>query len=96
MTSRTIISDGTVSTLCRQCDMYCGINVQVENGRLTKITGDKSHPVGRGKICPKGTAALEMIYHRDRILSPLKRMPNGQFEPIPYDRAIAEIAGKIS
>jgi anaerobic selenocysteine-containing dehydrogenase len=96
MTSRTIISDGTVSTLCRQCDMYCGINVQVENGRLTKITGDKSHPVGRGKICPKGTAALEMIYHHDRILSPLKRMPNGQFKPIPYDQIIAEIADKIS
>ncbi len=76
--------------------MHCGINVQVENGRLTKITGDKSHPVGRGKICPKGTAALEMIYHRDRILTPLKRMQNGKFEPIPYDRAIAEIADKIS
>ena len=76
--------------------MHCGINVQVENGRLTKTTGDKSHPIGRGKICPKGTAALEMIYHPDRILRPLKRMPNGQFEPIAYDQAIVEIAGKLS
>lgn len=76
--------------------MHCGINVHAENGRLIKISGDKSHPVGHGKICPKGTAALEMIYHRDRILKPLKRMSYGRFEPIPYDQAIAEIAEKIS
>ena len=96
MISRTLVSDGIVSTLCRQCDMHCGINVQVENGRLTKIEGDRNHPVGRGKICPKGTAALEMIYHPDRILTPLKRMPNGQFEPIAHDQAVAEIAQKIA
>jgi formate dehydrogenase (coenzyme F420) alpha subunit len=96
MTSQTIIPNGTISTLCRQCDMHCGINVQMENGRLTKITGDKSHPIGQGKICPKGTAAVEMIYHPDRILSPLKRMPDGQFRPIPHHQAISEIAEKIS
>ncbi|MBW2592580.1 MAG: hypothetical protein JRE58_06195, partial [Deltaproteobacteria bacterium] len=67
MKFKTAFENGAIHTLCRQCDMHCGINVQAENGRLTKITGDKSHPIGRGKICPKGTAALEMIYHRDRI-----------------------------
>ncbi len=96
MVSQTIISDGTVSTLCRQCDMHCGIKVQVENGRLTKISGDKGHPIGRGKICPKGTAALEMIYHPDRILRPLKRMPNGQFEPIAYDQAIVTLSDAVT
>jgi len=96
MQSTTVLENGVVPTLCRQCDMHCGINVQVENGRLTKIAGDKSHPIGRGKICPKGTAALEMIYHPDRILTPLKRKSNGQFEPILYDQAITEIADKIS
>ncbi len=96
MTSRAFVPDGIVSTLCRQCDMHCGINVQVENGRLTKIAGDKHHSVGCGKICPKGTAALEMIYHPDRILSPLKRMPGGQFEPISYNQAVAEIGQKIA
>lgn len=96
MNGRTVMPDGSVSTLCRQCDMHCGIKIQVENGRLTKISGDKGHPIGRGKICPKGTAALEMIYHRDRILNPLKRKSNGRFEPIPYDQAIAEIARKLS
>ncbi len=96
MTSRTLISNGTVSTLCRQCDMHCGIDVQIENGRLKNISGDKHHPIGRGKICPKGRAAIEMIYHPDRILSPLKRMPDGRFEPIAYRQAIDEIAQKIT
>ena len=36
------------STACILSPMNCGLQVRVEGGRLTKIRGDKRHPVSRG------------------------------------------------
>ena len=93
--SSIILDRGTVPTICRQCDMRCGVNIHVENGKITRITGMKSHPQNMGFICPKGRAAIDTVYHKDRLLTPLKRLPNGSFKEIPLDNAMDEIAEKI-
>ncbi len=75
--------------------MHCGINVQIEDGRLVKISGLKTHPQNRGSICPKGPAAIDTVYHEERLLKPLKKKADGSFEEIPLDQAMAEIAAKL-
>ena len=61
-------------TVCCACSQQCGVLIHVEGGRVTKITGDKQHPVSRGFICSKGTLAPELHYAPDRIHTPLKRI----------------------
>ena len=95
MKIRPIIQNGTVPTLCRQCDMHCGINVHFKNGKIIDITGLESHPQNKGKICHKGLAAIDTVYHEERILKPLKRKANGDFEEIPLEHAMDEITAKI-
>jgi anaerobic selenocysteine-containing dehydrogenase len=86
---------GTIPTICRQCDMRCGIRVEMVGGRAVRITGLKSHPQNRGRLCPKGAAAVDMVYHPERLLRALKKTASGSFAEIPLEQAMEEIAGRL-
>jgi len=60
-----------------------------------KIRGLGSHPLNKGRLCPKGANALDVIYSPDRLKRPLKRV-NGYFEKISWDQAMDEIAAKMN
>ena len=83
-----------ILTDCTLCYHSCGTKVTVEDGKATKIRGLESHPVNKGRLCPKGANALEVIYSPDRLKQPLKRI-NGSFEEISWDQALDEIAEKL-
>jgi len=84
----------TVQTLCRMCDDRCAINVYLEDGKIVDIDGYKEHPWNRGRLCVKARAAVDMVYHPDRLLKALKRTKRG-FEEIPLQQALDEIAEKL-
>jgi anaerobic selenocysteine-containing dehydrogenase len=95
MDGRALVADGTVSTVCRQCDMRCGIEVRVESGRIAGISGLKAHPQNRGRLCPKAPAAVDLVYHPERLTRPLKKGADGTFQEIPLPQAMEEIAARI-
>jgi anaerobic selenocysteine-containing dehydrogenase len=72
---------------CRSCPAGCGILVRVSEGRAKKIEGNPLHPVNRGKLCARGQAILQELYHPDRIRQPLKRTGargSGEFAKISW------------
>ena len=95
MKVNTVIKNGTVQTLCRQCGMHCGVNVHIRNGRIVDLSGQDGHPINRGSICVKGQVAKELFYHEDRLLKPLKKKPDGSFMEISREQALDEIAERI-
>jgi len=95
MNVNTVIKNGTVQTLCRQCNERCGVNVHIQDGIITDLTGFDAHPQNRGFICAKGRAAKDVFYHKDRLLKPLKKRPDGSFVEISRELALDEIADKI-
>ncbi|MBW2121331.1 MAG: molybdopterin-dependent oxidoreductase [Deltaproteobacteria bacterium] len=95
MNSKTAVANGEIQTLCRQCDMRCGLNVHVAHGKIHRISGFKDHPASRGLICAKGRAAVDLVYHPRRLLNPLRRKPDRTFEEISYEQAMDEIAGRM-
>ncbi len=84
---------------CILCECNCGIEVQLgEDGRsFDKIRGDKAHPASAGYTCNK---ALRLDHYQngrnDRLTTPLRRRPDGTFEPIDWDTAITEIAESLT
>jgi anaerobic selenocysteine-containing dehydrogenase len=70
------------------------MNVLVEEGRITKVQGLKDHPLNKGRLCPKGARAIELVYHPDRLKYPLKKI-NGEWKRISWDVALTEIADKL-
>src|SRR5512135_772813 len=55
------------ASTCRSCPAGCGILVRVSEGRAKKIEGNPLHPVNKGKLCARGQAILQELYHPDRI-----------------------------
>lgn len=93
------ISDGTVRSVCPfDCPDTCGLSVTLEDGKITKITGDASHPVTRGAICNKVRHLNERVYHPERLLYPMRRVgPKGSldFERITWEEAYGEITARM-
>lgn len=79
-------------TACILCECNCGIVVQVEDRRLARIRGDKQHPASRGYTCNKALRLDHYQNNRNRLTSPMRRLPDGSYEPINWDTAVREIA----
>jgi len=82
--------DDIIQTTCGMCFSCCGILVHVKKGRAVKIVGDPQSPVNKGSICLKARSALEMIYHPQRLIFPLKRTGargQGKWEKISWEEA---------
>jgi anaerobic selenocysteine-containing dehydrogenase len=83
----------TVCTMSR-CPRNCGIDVYVENGEVVEVKGDPEFPTNRGRLCAKGLAAKELLYHPDRLKYPMKR-EGERWVRIPWDEALETITGKL-
>ncbi|MFX0156351.1 MAG: molybdopterin-dependent oxidoreductase [Candidatus Hodarchaeota archaeon] len=88
----------TVKTICFECHSRCGVILEVENGKIVNIKGDKDHPFSHGYTCPKARAVKEIIYHSERLTHPLRRIGkkgDGKFEKISWEEALDIISEKL-
>ena len=72
--------------------------VTVENGRATRVDGNREHPVTLGFLCTKVSKYLERTYHADRLLYPQIRTGakgEGKFRRATWDEAFEVIAKKL-
>ncbi|CAN5694953.1 molybdopterin-dependent oxidoreductase [soil metagenome] len=82
-------------TLCnRDCPDVCAIVATVEDGRITRIQGDKDHPVTQGFLCQRTSQFLEIQYAPDRLTTPLMRR-GGKLEPATWDEALDFVAERL-
>lgn len=82
-------------TACALCSHNCGLRVDVEDNRIVAVRADETHPSTRGYSCNKAYAIPHYLNHAQRVEHPLKRRPDGSFERIGWDQAIAEIAARL-
>lgn len=85
----------TKTSICRSCNAFCPVDVAVEQGRITEVRGNRRAPLYHGYICPKGRAAPQLHNNPDRLLTSLKRMPDGTFVPISSDALVDELSARI-
>ena len=58
---RTGTAGKLVKSVCPYCAVGCGQNVYVsEQEKVIQIEGDPDSPVSRGRLCPKGSASLQL------------------------------------
>ncbi|HEV7865975.1 MAG TPA: molybdopterin-dependent oxidoreductase [Acidimicrobiia bacterium] len=80
------------------CECNCGVEIRLADDGHTfeRIRGDKAHPASKGYTCEK---ALRLDHYQNgragRITRPLRRRPDGTFEEIDWDTAIAEVAARL-
>jgi formate dehydrogenase major subunit len=96
LTPRTRTADHVVKSICPYCAVGCGQNVYVQDGKVTQIEGDPDSPISRGRLCPKGSASLQLTTGSSRVHTVLYRRPRGtDWEELPLDRAMDMIADRV-
>lgn len=87
-----------ITSACLVCPARCGIRGRVVDGRLVEIMGNPLHPVSRGGLCSRGLAGVQMLYHPDRLASPLERVgPRGagEWREISRERALSLVVERL-
>jgi len=102
-------------SVCTECAAGCGTMVRVMEGvrqversgeqvlqriaAVKKIEGDPHDPVSGGRLCARGQASVQSLYHPDRLRGPMKRTGERgqpQFGAVTWDEALAVAADKIA
>ncbi len=66
------------ASTCRECPAGCGILAKNKEGRVIKVEGNPLHPINQGKLCIRGQAAVQGVYHPDRIRRPLLKQKEAE------------------
>ncbi|GIH90791.1 molybdopterin-dependent oxidoreductase [Planobispora siamensis] len=83
-------------TACVLCACNCGIEIRLDGRRFDRIRGDKRHPSSQGYTCEKPLRLDHYQNGADRLTRPLRRRPDGTFEPVSWETAITEVAGRFA
>ena len=94
--ARTSTADSVVKSVCPYCAVGCGQNVYVSDSKVVQIEGDPDSPVSRGRLCPKGSASLQLTTGGSRQYTVRYRRPFGtEFEDLDLDTAMDMIADRV-
>lgn len=83
---------------CGFCGGECLLDFYLKDGKIIKIEGNKTLPGASGRVCVKGAALKQALYHPDRILYPMKRVGargDGKFERISWEEALDTVAERM-
>ncbi|WP_347505382.1 bifunctional nitrate reductase/sulfite reductase flavoprotein subunit alpha [Pseudomonas anguilliseptica] len=61
------MANKTVRSVCPYCGVGCGIVMQVENGKIAKVSGDQQHPSNFGRLCTKGSTCAQPLNESGRM-----------------------------
>ncbi|AFC54215.1 MULTISPECIES: molybdopterin-dependent oxidoreductase [Mycobacterium avium complex (MAC)] len=78
--------DGRHLRTCPLCEAMCGLEIQVDDGLVTGIRGNRDDVWSRGHLCPKGTSLAALHDDPDRIREPMIKV-DGQWQEVSWDAA---------
>lgn len=93
---------GPIQTIPTMCPMnchptLCGMVVEVQDGKLLGVKGDKDNPDSQGFLCVRGRASRQIIGNPKRLLKPLirDRRSEDAWREASWDEALDLIAERI-
>jgi formate dehydrogenase major subunit len=94
--ARTATADRVVKSVCPYCAVGCAQDVYVTDGKVVQIEGDSDSPVSRGRLCPKGSATLQLTTGSSREHRVLYRAPHTvDWQPLDLDTAMDMVAERV-
>jgi formate dehydrogenase major subunit len=90
-----------VHSLCPYCAVGCSIVAYTKddgkgNTQLLQIEGDPDSPVNEGRLCPKGSTAMQLAISNRRVEKPLYRAPGSdKWQEISWDQMLDRLAVRI-
>jgi len=85
----------TVHRVCPFCEATCGLEIEVDGGRVTRVRGDRRDPFSRGFVCPKAVGVKDLYHDPDRLRRPLRRTASG-WEEISWQAAFDFVGERLA
>jgi formate dehydrogenase major subunit len=93
---RTTEADRVVKSVCPYCAVGCAQNLFVKDDKVVQIEGDPDAPHSRGRLCPKGSATLQLTTGEAREQHVLYRRPYArEWERLDLDTAMDMLADRF-
>src|SRR5512137_1741029 len=86
-------------TACAMCPAECGLEMWTQDGKLSKVYGNKEVPMNDGIACAKGAAVPQLVYSPYRLKYPMIRVGErglGKFKRVTWGEAIEYVAKKLT
>ena len=87
-------STAVAHRICPFCEASCGLELDLEAGRVVRIRGDQQDVFSKGFLCPKAIGLKDLHDDPDRLRVPLIKR-DGQFVEASWDEAYAEIERRL-
>ena len=81
----------SVETTCPFCGCGCSITLEVKDNHIVRARPGKDNGINNGTLCVKGSYGYDFVHSSDRLTKPMARV-NGNFEQVPWERALGGIA----
>ncbi|KRV46518.1 molybdopterin-binding oxidoreductase [Wenjunlia vitaminophila] len=81
----------TAHRICPLCEASCGLTIELDGDRATRVRGNAADVFSKGYVCPKGIALGDLDQDPDRLRTPLLRQPDGSLAAVSWDEAFAAV-----
>lgn len=85
----------TAYRTCPLCEATCGLELTLDDDRVTQVRGDADDVFSRGYLCPKGALFGELEADPDRLAAPRVRDDRGELVTASWDAAYDTIAARL-
>jgi formate dehydrogenase major subunit len=93
---RTDTPRAPARSVCPYCAVGCAQLVYADAGSVVQIEGDPDSPVSRGRLCPKGSASLQLVTGPQREQKVRYRAPYAtEWTDLPLDTAMDMVADRV-
>jgi len=83
-----------VLATCPFGSVGCRVRLNLKDGRLVKVDGDKEAAPNRGRLCVMGRFLYDFVESEDRLTTPLIR-EDGELREASWEEALDLVAGKL-
>jgi anaerobic selenocysteine-containing dehydrogenase len=87
-------SETIAHRICPFCEACCGLELTLENGRVTRVRGHAEDVFSQGYLCPKAAALRDLHEDPDRLRRPLIKR-NGEFVEATWEEALMEVERRL-
>ena len=79
-----------IPSVCTFCGVGCGLDLNIMDNKVVRVTGNEDSPVNKGSLCFKGKFGFELLHSPERLAEPLAKA-GAKHQKIAWPEAVSKV-----